>query len=157
MCPKERELILANSKSQRAETEKPGPTAAEIERLEAGWRSRAVMATRGNQTMLGCMVQAVIGVAANNPPTMGITAIIDADGIVRTNLIKRDRATGANVAHVGVPVGSTIQVRDEWRFLADHIKATDAEREEMFDLLRKWAGTDFRAILDPEQQVRPDV
>ena len=129
----------------------------EAERIEAGWRSRAVIVTRGNQTMLGCIVQAVIGVAASNPPTLGLTAIIDAGGIVRSNLIKRNRATGRNEAHVGVPLGSTIALRDEWRRLADAIKATDAEREEMFDLLRRWAGTDFRAILDPEQQVRPDV
>jgi hypothetical protein len=129
----------------------------EIERIEAGWRSRAVVATRGNQTMLGCIVQAVIGVAASNPPTFGLTAIIDANGIVRTNMIKRNRATGRNEGHIGVPLGTTIQIRDEWRTLADAIKATDAEREEMFDLLKRWVGTDFRAILDPEQQVSPDV
>lgn len=129
----------------------------EIERIEAGWRSRAVVVTKGNQTMLGCIVQAVIGVAASNPPTFGLTAIIDVDGIVRTNMIKRNRTTGENEAHIGVPLGTTIQLRDAWRRLADAVRANDTEREEMFDLLRKWAGTDFRAILDPEQQVRPGV
>lgn len=43
------------------------------------------------------------------------------------------------------PLGSVVAVRDSFRYLADHCKMTDVERNALFEELRKWMSKDHRA------------
>lgn len=110
------------------------------------WQYRAVQATRGNQTMLGTIVLAVIGRNAKHPPWFEPGAEIADDGILLANFVDRGLRD-----HGLVPVARLSQVVDEFRRLADHIKLTDDERKSMFDALRKWIAKDHRALKEPIQ------
>lgn len=128
----------------------------EQERERASWQYRLIDATQGNRSMMGCLVQAVIGRAASNPPTMGMTGLISVDGFVFTNFLDSKRRLHAAAPEAVFPplcIGTIIGVRDELRYLADHCQLTDAEREAFFEEFRKWISHDFRAITDPDQQV----
>ncbi len=109
----------------------------------SGWRYRAVNATRGNQTMLGCILLAVINRPAKNPPWFGPTCVINPEGVVLSNFVDRH-----NTMHVALPVCTVPELVDEFRRLADTCNMTDSERQEMVDELRKWVSVDYRA--DPE-------
>jgi hypothetical protein len=122
--------------------------ADEIERQRQTWQFKAVEATHGNQTLVGCIVLAVIGKAASNPPWIGPTAIISRDGDVFANMTsKRDVEPGPTYI---APIGALV---DTWRKLADSLDISDADREAMFLELRKWISHDFRAITDPEHKL----
>lgn len=116
----------------------------ERERTEAvrqSWPYRAIERTRGNQTLLGTILLSIIGRVASNPPTAGMTAIIDRDGVVRTNMVGRDHK-----AYVGVPIGTVEHFVANLRRLADDLQLADADRVAMFDQARKWVSHDFRVI-----------
>lgn len=108
------------------------------------WQYRAVLATRGNQTQLGCLVLAVIGKEPKGPPKYGHTATIkDIDGAA---IITADLMNNRGVSYADVVVGTVQQVAGEFNRLADTIKATDEERLDMFNELRKWISVDERAL-----------
>ncbi len=132
----------------------------EQEAQRATWQYRAILATRGNQTMMGCVVQAILGRAASNPPRLGLTAVISEDGYVFTNMVDRHgRLHGAGPEAVFPPLclGSVAGLVGEFRALADQLKLEDVDREAMFTELRKWITADFRAILDPDDEIRRSV
>lgn len=109
---------------------------------QAAWQYKAIVATRGNQTLLGAILLAIIGKQAKHPPQIVGTATVDAEGLCWTNLRK---AHGAEVAQGTVCVGRIQDIRDDFRRLADFLKLDDHERRELFEELRKWVAVDLRA------------
>lgn len=108
----------------------------------ASWQYKAIVATRGNQTMLGAILLQVIGKQAKNPPRITGTASVDAEGLCWTLLLAQH---GTEVAEGLVCLGYIGEIVDEFRRLADFLKLDDAERIELFDELRKWVSVDLRA------------
>lgn len=106
------------------------------------WRGRGVIVTRGNQTLPGCIFLAVIGKAASNPPRIVSGAEIRKDGQVIAAMQSRQMKEGESEL---LALCDTVLLRDTWNRLADAIQATDDERAEMFDELRKWILKDWRA------------
>ncbi len=110
------------------------------------WKVRAVRATKGNQSRLGCTVICMLGYSPLNPPRMRGTAVIGVDGIVVVDMELRN-----GLGFLATPVGHIHEIRDNMRGLADHLKLSDSERNAMFDELRKWISRDFRATSTPEE------
>lgn len=112
------------------------------------WPYKAVLALRGNQTIAGCILLSVIGKQPKNPPYIDTTATVDEQGMVWVGMRRKPRFFGLIGDYGLVCIGSIIDVRDEFRRLADHLKLDDAERIELFDELRKWVAVDLRADHD---------
>lgn len=108
----------------------------------ASWQYKAIVATRGNQTLLGAIFLQIIGKAAKHPPQIIGTASVDEEGLCWTVLRKQH---GVEVAEGVVCLGYMADIRDDFRRLADHLKLDDAERIELFEELRKWVAVDLRA------------
>lgn len=109
---------------------------------QASWQYKAIVATRGNQTMLGAIFLQIIGKSAKHPPQIIGTASVDEEGLCWTLLRK---AHGGEIAEGVVCLGELSAIVDEFRRLADHLKLDDAERIELFEELRKWVAVDLRA------------
>jgi len=105
------------------------------------WRYRAILEARSNQTPVGAVLLAIIGRHATTGPRIGPQAVIRVDGEVLTGFAP-DPFTNADI----INLGSITDLVDKFRTLADRIKATDAERTDMFTRLRQWVVTDHRAI-----------
>jgi hypothetical protein len=103
------------------------------------WQFKAVIACRGNQTLLGTILLQIIGRNAKNPPQITTTASVDEKGLVWAGIRTRSGREGLSV------LGTIQDIRDEFRRLADHLKLDDGERIEMFEELRKWVAVDMRA------------
>lgn len=108
----------------------------------ASWQYKAIVATRGNQTMLGCIFLQLIGKSSKHPPQIVGTASVDEEGLCWTVLRKQH---GLEIAEGVVCLGLISEIRDEFRRLADHLKLDDAERTELFVELRNWVSVDLRA------------
>lgn len=105
------------------------------------WQRRAVERTGGNQSLMGCFVLAILGWQhGRHPPRFGRVATITTEGLVKTNMQDKDGKIYLN--HILGPVQTVI---DNFRGLADDLKLTDNEREQMFNELRKWFFKDERA------------
>lgn len=109
---------------------------------QATWQYKAIVATRGNQTMLGAIFLQIIGKQAKHPPQIVGTASVDEEGLCWTILRKQH---GLEVAEGIVCLGLIADIRDDFRRLADHLKLDDTERVELFTELRKWVSVDLRA------------
>lgn len=83
---------------------------------------------------------AMLGKIPSGGPAYGKTCDILTNGVVVTPTRKHD----GNWTEMR-PIGTIIAVRDNVRRLADHCKLPDAEREAMFEELRKWVRRDYRA------------
>jgi len=116
------------------------------EQERASWQYRAIALTRGNSTMLGTLILAVLGRSAKHPPAMGQNAIITTDGMIVTQVLTR-----AGILHKAVPIGRVSEVVDELRRLCDTAKLDDAERQALFASVRAWIVKDYRATSDPEE------
>ncbi len=106
------------------------------------WPFKAVVATRGNQTMLGCIVLQLIARPPKNPPAVTSLATVDEDGLVWAFVTSRTQGRRLTC------LGQLPDILDEFRRLADHLKLDDGERVELFDELRKWVAIDMRAQRD---------
>lgn len=105
------------------------------------WRSRAVLATDANKTLLGCFVLAILGWQHTfKPPRFGSRAVIDKDGIVISHMQNQ-----YGEIHRNQRIGPVQDIIDNFRGLADHLKLSDVDRDEMFGELRKWFLHDARA------------
>lgn len=111
----------------------------------ASWQYKAIVATRGNQTLLGTILLQLIGKAAKHPPQIVSLATVDEAGLTWAVLRKQH---GAEVAEGLVCLGLIGDIRDEFRRLADYLKLDDTERLELFDELKKWVEVDLRAAHD---------
>lgn len=115
---------------------------AEFER--STWQFKCIAATRGNQTRLGMILLAVLGIAPANPPRLVCpTAVIDENGWVWSWFQSPDDK--ANAAD-HVPLCTVAKLRDGLNRMADLTQMTDAQREELFSLTRRWIERDERAI-----------
>lgn len=103
------------------------------------WPFKAVVATRGQQTLLGCIVLNIICRTPKNPPMVNSLATVDEKGLCWAYVVNR-----AGVRRLTC-LGLITDIRDEFRRLADHLKLDDGERVDMFDELRKWVAIDMRA------------
>lgn len=112
---------------------------ARQEQERATWQYRAVQATRGNQSRLGCILLAVLGKNAKNPPWFGRSAIITSDGFVLANF-----CTAAGEVKHGALVCNAAELTANFRGLADHLKLGDKDREAMFVAVRQWIAEDYR-------------
>lgn len=106
------------------------------------WPFKAVVATRGNQTMLGCIVLQLIARPPKNPPAVTSLATVDEDGLLWAFVTPRSGGRRLTC------LGQLSDILDEFRRLADHLKLDDGERVELFDELRKWVAIDMRAQRD---------
>lgn len=102
------------------------------------WKWRVIYASMG--TTPGAIVMAMLAKVPKLGPAYGQTCDILPNGIV----ITPHRIAGKWTEQR--PIGSVIAVRDAMRHLADHCKLKDAEREALFEELRKWIRRDFRAV-----------
>lgn len=121
-------------------------TTEEQDRIEAArqsWVYRAIEATRGNQTQLGCILLSVIGKPCKSPPWFGPTCVITEDGIVIANFVDRH-----NTMHEARMVCDVADLVMNFRGLMEHIHASDAEIKDCFDQVRKWVAKDYRADHD---------
>ncbi len=101
------------------------------------WQWRATRASMGTTT--GLIVLAMLAKQPKNGPAFGKTCEILLDGRVV-----------APVRRYGVwgqpeTIGTVQSVRDSLRGLADHCKFSDADREALFEELRRWVFRDYRA------------
>lgn len=108
------------------------------------WKLRAIRATKGNQSRLGCLLIAILLRTPVNPPRIRGTAVISADGIVIADM----QLAGQAPFWYATKLGGIDEMISNFRGLADHLKLTDTEREEMFTLFRQWISKDFRATSD---------
>lgn len=103
------------------------------------WQYKAVVATKGNQTLVGCILLALIDRQPRNGPRVETTATVDEKGFTFCGFTRRNGVQGV------VCIGTIQDIRDEFRRLADHLKLDDVERIELFDELKKWVAVDLRA------------
>lgn len=109
---------------------------------QASWQYKAILATRGNQTLLGAILLQLLGKQAKHPPQILSTATVDEQGLAWCKLRKE---LGGEIAEGIICVGLITDVRDEFRRLADYLKLDDDERIELFNELRMWVEIDLRA------------
>lgn len=116
------------------------------ELAKSSWPYRVVEATRGNQTMLGAILLAVLGKAARNPPWVSSTGRIVSDeggrGVLVIDLVTRRRMELRDA-----PVCYVDEFTGQLRRLADELKLPDDQREALFLAVRKWIANDERANL----------
>ena len=108
--------------------------------MDQHWKLRIVDATRGNQTMMGALVLAILNVEPNKRPFFRGLGTIDKDGVVWAMLYAKSM-----IMPRLTPLGTVQQVMDELRALADHAKMDEREAEEFFTEVRKWIVRDQRA------------
>ncbi len=118
-----------------------------LDKLLDTWQQRAIRKTGGNKSRLGLILLAVIGHVPQDRPMISTArgAVITPDGFVVADTMLRFQ-----LQYYATTLGHISEIVDNFRGLADALKLSDAERLEMFDLLRKWAGHDMRATSDHE-------
>ena len=113
------------------------------------WQYRVMKAAFPADPM-GMVVKAVLGLNRAWGHAYGLSATIDANGVVRTSYREPHKPTEFNpnrfYTHKRWPIGSITDLRDEFRRLADHCKLNDKDRNALFLELKKWCGKDERAI-----------
>lgn len=90
-------------------------------------------------TTVGLIVMAMLARQPKHGPALGSTCEILTDSRVMAK-VRRYGVWGAPET-----IGTVESVRDSLRRLADHCKLSDADREVMFEELRKWCFRDYRA------------
>ena len=90
-------------------------------------------------TTCGLIVMAMLARSPKNGPALGHNCEILTDGRVVTP-VRRYGVWGKPET-----IGTVESVRDTIRRLADHCKLADAEREALFEELRKYVYRDHRA------------
>lgn len=117
----------------------------------AQWRQRAILATWNDQAQdwskLGHLLMCVIGKEQGIcAPRFDGSATVTSDGFVLCNFVGRDGRYHGNAM-----VGTMVDIVNNFRGLADHLKLSDADRVELFKLLRNWIKTDYRSEKTKEE------
>lgn len=118
------------------------------------WQLDVINATAGNQTRLGAIFLAALG---KRPPSgrqmFSRSAVITKSGKVVANYCDKN-----GVVHRAQVVCTVQELRDNFRGLADHLKLSDKDREELFSIVRGWIshdhsglGVDFKPLSDEEK------
>ena len=108
--------------------------------LTGSWKVKAITATRGNQTMIGAVVCAILGQMPGRPPRFAGLATIWDNGRILVDGQMRGQTQFA-----AVDIGTVAEVNDSLRKLADHCRFTDDERKALFTEFSKWIERDLRA------------
>lgn len=107
------------------------------------WQAKVIEGTRARQSRLGTILIAVLGYnRVEKFPRFADRAVISSDSMVFCDFWTRD-----GTIHYGAFVGSVSDLVGNLRGLADHCKLSDTERVELFEAVRKWIATDYRARL----------
>lgn len=101
------------------------------------WKWRLMRAALGTTT--GLIVMTILAKQPKRGPALGQHCIIDKEGWIKAQVRKDGQWVGQ------VRIGTVANVRDALRHLADHCKIDDAQRNELFEELRKWIKKDERA------------
>lgn len=118
------------------------------------WKLRALQATQGNQSRLGCILIAMLGRMPQNPPRIRGLAIITGDKFkangrsIPPGIVIADMELRNGKGFCATPLGTIDEIRDNFRGLADMLKLNDADRTAMFNELRMWIKRDYRAVSD---------
>lgn len=118
----------------------PEKLAETQERERASWQYRMVKHLRGNQTLTGALLLAILAKAPSNPPRILSGGVIGENGEVMTTWESRKFPGKA----LTISLGPIDALRDSFRAHCDTLNFTDAERTEIFDEFRRWIITDFR-------------
>lgn len=111
---------------------------------EFSWQIRTVYASMGTTT--GLIAMAILAKQPKHGPAFGPTCEISHDGKVYTMVrALRIGKLGRRVEWGMEMIGTVESVRDNMRWLADHCRLSDQDRNEMFEELRKWIKKDHRA------------
>jgi hypothetical protein len=114
--------------------------------LKSGWKYRAMKHTELNHTEAGALLLAVLGIRPPNGSRWNVGGcIIATEGQVLAQLYHKDHPHQPHIVIVALTVK---EFTDIFRKIADDLKFTDAERAEMFELVRKWVQRDLRAVSD---------
>lgn len=106
------------------------------------WQYRAVKATRGNQTLIGTILIAVLDKSWTlSGKRFGREAEIGPDG---TTYAPYQDANGQ--LHAQVAICNIQDIIIGFRRLADALKLGDKDRTEMFMMLRRWVARDARIL-----------
>jgi len=114
---------------------------------ERPWQDRALERLRGNATIPGAILLAVLG-RATTPPRLGRQAKINHLGIVITSITTKSHGWNANI-----PICHKDDMIGAFRKLCDVLKFTDADRIELFKELRMWIERDDSAPYDIEERL----
>lgn len=106
---------------------------------QSTWQYKAVVATKGNQTLIGTICIYLAGKYAKSGRTILEAANVDEEGL--TWAIMRNQRGEIGM----VCLGFITDIRDDFRRLADFLKLDDAERIELFTELRKFIAVDLRS------------
>src|SRR4051812_33874904 len=103
------------------------------------WRLKLIEATRGNQSLLGCIVLAAIGKTPKNPPYFTGSATITGAGDVLCDFVERDRTY-----RVAAKIGDDDDLARNILGLVIHCGLTDEERVEFLARVNRWIARDHR-------------
>lgn len=130
------------------------------------WQGRALAAARGK---LGMVLLSVL--AHNYDDAMprllravfpgyiepALPCLVSAAKIAKNGVVMADMVDRWGQKHSRVPLyASELSLRDDFRKLADHLKFSDADRQDMFRAVQRWVVADTR--LDPAMDPKdPDA
>lgn len=100
-----------------------------------------IEATDGNNTQLGAILLATMGMYPRRLPAFGLRAVITSDSHIMCDFRTKDGSM-----HPNAFVCSVRDLQDNFRGLADHCKLSDPDRLALFDGVKRWIATDYRPI-----------
>lgn len=107
--------------------------------MRRDWRLKMIEATRGNQSMLGCIVLAAIGKEPENPPYFRGKAIIASNGDVYCDFVGKD-----HLYHAKARIGDDEDFTRNLVMLTVHADLNADERTEFLALVNNWIAKDER-------------
>lgn len=114
------------------------------EAQRASWRYRVINLLRGNQTLPGAIMLAVLDKSYRvGAPRVGREAEIAPDGTVYAPYQARDGSLHPQMALCNIE-----DIKLTFRRVADTLKLSDNDRTEMFQKLRQWVVKDARILKD---------
>jgi hypothetical protein len=114
--------------------------------LKSGWKYRAMKHTELNHTEAGALLLAVLGIRPPHGSRWNVGGcIIAPEGQVLALFYHKDHR---DRPEMGIVAPTVKKFMDNFRRIADDLKFTDAERTELFELVRKWVQRDLRAVSD---------
>ena len=119
--------------------------------IAGSWQVRLIEALQGNQSLPGCILIAALGQSRDaegfpRRPSFGSHGIITAGGLLMSKMVDRN---GEYRGYQGIaPVAEVI---DHFKRYADQLKLKDAEREALFQELRRWIRYDYRQHQKPDE------
>lgn len=112
----------------------------------------SVLAHNYDEALLVLLQVLFPGFESIKPPALCTAGRIDKDGSVVANLVEK---SGRIVKDYRL-YRNEIELRDDFRRLADHLKLCDADRIELFGAVKRWVVADRR--LDPTMDPKdPDA